>query len=357
MPSNGVNISPDDRGPWVNLVTWILLVVTVLSVAVKGFSKWTLLHKFQYDDLLVAAAALVAVGYGVAVSLQVKAGLGKSISALSLQDTSHYQQAAYASEILYAITLCLAKLAILQYLLSLARKPRRTSAVKGCMIATILWTFIAVVSVAFQCPIPRPWELFSPRCFDQSAFWDAFAAVDISLDLACATLPIYLLRDLQLAWNRKFQVMASLATRALLVPITVTRLVYLNNASKSPNHSMVDFPVVMATTLHVYLSVIVTCIPFIKPVMDGLQTGILASNVHTTTRTQEPSLALSWLKGNSTGERSAGSPAWPGTQTQRSFATVASGPEEAQRDRGLSVSSQDGMIIKETKTVTVQIGS
>lgn len=35
------------------------------------------------------------------------------------------------------------------------------------MIATILWTFIAVVSVAFQCPIPRPWELFSPRCFDQ----------------------------------------------------------------------------------------------------------------------------------------------------------------------------------------------
>lgn len=35
------------------------------------------------------------------------------------------------------------------------------------MIANILWTFVAVVSVAFQCPIPRPWELFSPRCFDQ----------------------------------------------------------------------------------------------------------------------------------------------------------------------------------------------
>lgn len=58
MSSDGVNISSDDRGPWINIVTWIFLVVTVLAVAVKGFSKWTLLHKFQYDDLLVAAAAV-----------------------------------------------------------------------------------------------------------------------------------------------------------------------------------------------------------------------------------------------------------------------------------------------------------
>lgn len=120
---------------------------------------------------------------------------------------------------------------------------------------------------------------------------------------------------------------------------------------------MDDFPVAMATTIHVNLSIIVTCIPFIKPVMDSLQTGILASSIHATTKTQEPSHALRQLKQSSTKGKSSVSSGWPGTHTQRSFAISTSGLEEAQRDRGLSVSSQDGMIIKQTKTVAVQIGS
>ncbi|KAL8952508.1 MAG: hypothetical protein Q9222_001576 [Ikaeria aurantiellina] len=357
MSSHRVSISSDDRGPWINVVTWILLVVMVLATTVKCFTKWTLVHKLQLDDFFVTAGALVAVGYGVAVSAQVKAGLGKSMSALSLEDISHYQQAAYASEILYAISLCLAKLGILQFLLSLARRPRRTLAVECCVIANVLWTFVAVVTVVFQCRVPKPWALFSSRCFNQSAFWDAFGAVDVSLDMACALMPVYLLRDLQLARKRKLQVMISLATRALLVPIIIIRLIYLNQVSKSSDHPKDDFSVVMATTIHVNLSIIVTCIPFIKPVMDSLQTGILASDIHTTTRTQEPSHALRWLKESSSKGKSSVSSGWPAAHPQRSFATVTSGPEEEQRERGLSVSSQDGMIIKQTKTVAVQIGS
>lgn len=58
MSSNGVSISSDDRGPWINVVTWILVVITLLATTVKCFTKWGLVHKIQFDDIFVTAGAV-----------------------------------------------------------------------------------------------------------------------------------------------------------------------------------------------------------------------------------------------------------------------------------------------------------
>ena len=86
------------------------------------------------------------------------------------------------------------------------------------------------------------------------------------------------------------------------------------------------------------LSIIVACIPFLKPSMDSLQTGLLSSEVRTLT----PGYALGsqWQKGQGamSNEDSAGSKAR--TKTHESNHQVASTAGES-RSRDLESRSSD----------------
>lgn len=86
------------------------------------------------------------------------------------------------------------------------------------------------------------------------------------------------------------------------------------------------------------LSIIVACIPFLKPFMDSLQTGLLSSEVRTLT----PGYALGsqWQKGQGamSNEDSAGSKAR--TKTHESSHRVSSTAGES-RSRNLESRSSD----------------
>lgn len=87
-----------------------------------------------------------------------------------------YNQTKYASDFLYVISLCLAKMAILQFLLSLALKEDRRLAVKVSMVFNLVTAVVAVFSIAFQCPLPQPWAILSDKCFNQVSGTDLRSA-------------------------------------------------------------------------------------------------------------------------------------------------------------------------------------
>ena len=41
---------------------------------------------------------------------------------------------------------------------------------KGVIVLNLLWAIAAVVAIAFQCRLPRPWEVRSHHCFNQVCF-------------------------------------------------------------------------------------------------------------------------------------------------------------------------------------------
>lgn len=57
-------------------------------------------------------------------------------------------------------------------------------------------------------------------------------------------------------------------------------MVYLSSASKSSDRTFADFNTTIVTEIDMNLSIIFACFPFLKPVMDGLQTGLLNSDIH-----------------------------------------------------------------------------
>ncbi|KUJ14246.1 uncharacterized protein LY89DRAFT_752108 [Mollisia scopiformis] len=296
MASSGIiEITSDARGSWINIATWILMVIMCLASFVKLFSKWVIARTFGLDDLFMAIATVITIAYDIAVSMQVAAGLGQHQSTLSGHNILRYQkvllplftrplsvtamQAEYASQLLMTASLCVAKMVLLHFYAVLGRHDIRLKVIKSVIVLNVVAYAMLLLCLAFQCGIPNPWEMFSGKCFDQVVFWDAFTVIDIFLDVCTICLPIYLLHDIKLRRSQKFYTIAAFGSRTLLIPVSVIRIIYIHDNSKSVDHTYQDFAIILTTSFLINLSVIVTAIPFLKPIMDSLQTGILAGDL------------------------------------------------------------------------------
>lgn len=64
-----------------------------------------------------------------------------------------------------------------------------------------------------------------------------------------------------------------------LIPLAILRIVYIKSASISVDQTYDDLKTVLLTQVDMNLSITFACFIFLKPFMDGLQTGLLASDI------------------------------------------------------------------------------
>ena len=147
-----------------------------------------------------------------------------------------------------------------------------------------------------------------------------------------------------------------------MIPIIVVRLVYLNSTYRSIDRTYNDVNATITTIFHANLSIVIMAVPFLKPFMDSLQTGILASDLRRLAPIQTSGLGWSSARpfrslkqGSSAGKvrtpstgKLEGAP--PGNSA---FASVGSNLQGHGRDA--SVDSEEMVGIKQTRTVGVQL--
>ena len=141
-------------------------------------------------------------------------------------------------------------------------------------------------------------------------------------------------------------------------------MVFLSLTASSPDHPYADFSTTIITAIHINLSVIVTCLPFLKSVIDSLQTGHLASDLRVLGTNQlSHQHALSYLgkSGRSGGVRSPGATKHfrgRGEDVFSATGTVGSRVERKPWEREGRMEADDGsmerMVIKHTTTMEVQ---
>jgi len=79
--------------------------------------------------------------------------------------------------------------------------------------ASIPSFFIAI----FSCRPPSIWKFLGDRCLDQSAFWQAFAGVNLGIELALISLPILIVYPLTMERRRKSIVVSGFGARIAYV--------------------------------------------------------------------------------------------------------------------------------------------
>ncbi|KAJ4293063.1 hypothetical protein N0V90_008345 [Kalmusia sp. IMI 367209] len=284
---------------------------------------------------------LLSIGYGVVTTFQIRAGAGARLTG---SPSPEFIKDTYISEIFYVVSLYFAKMIILQILLLLSRNSARRIAVYTTMAFTAIWAVAMTFAVAFQCTVPRSWNSTSADCFNQSSFWAAFAAFDALVDMTTGALSVLLFYDMNMSPRIKIPVIVAFASRIFLVPIIVLRLIYQRMALRSHDRPYDDFAVVLLTSAHVNIGIVLTCLPFLKPVISGAQSGILAGDIRSLGTLDADYLFTRSKRSKLKSER-------------RELDTVRRRPVVTRQEEQRRGESQEQMVIRQTTEVDVSSSS
>ena len=77
------------------------------------------------------------------------------------------EKCAYIGQILSVVALCLAKLSLIQVLVGLTPVKRMLVVFNTVAVFIVLWGVAAILTLALQCKLSRPWITLGERCVDR----------------------------------------------------------------------------------------------------------------------------------------------------------------------------------------------
>ncbi|KAL8898487.1 MAG: hypothetical protein Q9207_006670 [Kuettlingeria erythrocarpa] len=268
------NVTP---GKVVSIITSFLLVTSTLAVAARLSTKRAVSGKTNVDDGLAVMALLCHIGSGIAVCVLDANGLGSALRGIDVEQRTRFAKSAFAANLLFIATLCFAKLSIILFLNLITRQPRHRLLGNSLGAFIILWSIVEFVAAAFTCKTPATWDIFGSRCFDRVTFWYIFGAVNIVTDFALIALPSYIVLPLQMRAARKWMVISCFSTRFLDIMATGTQFAYTANLQDS-DFSLRMWPWVLISQIVLCLSIVTSCVPYLRPLMESLPSGMFMSD-------------------------------------------------------------------------------
>lgn len=136
---------------------------------------------------------------------------------LAVDEGSNSRQSAYASDILYVISIWLTKCSMVFLFRRLSADKRHIFLLNLLSGGVLLLGVASIFVVALRCTLSRPWDFIDDHCTSQLAQWEAVAAFDIFTEALLAATPIFIIYGLQMPLNKKLAILVAFALRLLFV--------------------------------------------------------------------------------------------------------------------------------------------
>ncbi|KAL8897668.1 MAG: hypothetical protein Q9207_007098 [Kuettlingeria erythrocarpa] len=271
-------ISGDNYGPVVNVITWFLLVATIITVITRTAMRWALTRKVHLDDAVILAAAGLAIAQSVVITAgMVPNGLGQRHD-LSGSQRVLFQKYYYVASLLYIPCICLSNLAVLCLLQTITPIASHKKLLVATEALTVTWATTAEVAMAFQCKLPTPWAVLDGQCFDLITFWYCFGVIQLLLDITLVILPWIFVRHVQMSRHRKRVIVSCFGTRLTVVAAVVAQLAFFNSAFRSEQAIFDLWSEIICTEVVETLSVMTACVPHLKRFFDSIESGMLRND-------------------------------------------------------------------------------
>ncbi|KAH7127207.1 hypothetical protein B0J11DRAFT_505914 [Dendryphion nanum] len=263
------SVTADDKSTAVMIATWVTLAVVVIMFISRQGIRYMQNKKVTVDDVFIFLATTFAIGLSVTTLVLASQGLGVR-EQLTTPRANILMKAHYASDFLYVLSICFPKLTLVAFFhrIVVQRAERRITQVFGIFI--IAWTLASLAAVAFQCSLPRPWEMMTLRCYNKGIFWIVYCIIDMTTEVGLVMLSVNLVAYLRVRLSRKLIVVACFAPRILVIVAALARLVFLFPITPHDNPEFNLWIPVVCTQVHVCLSIATACIPYIKPIFEAL---------------------------------------------------------------------------------------
>ncbi|KAJ5246258.1 hypothetical protein N7468_001241 [Penicillium chermesinum] len=292
-------MKPELRETWtpaVNILTWFMLVTSILSVFTRLGTKIWIFRKFTTDDFFSIGAVVTCIAQSIAVSVAANEGLGQHMGKLSSGSRDKMMKAQYAASILFIASMCCSKLAMLFFIrhLSPASLDRRFSLALAIFIG--LWTVSGIIAASFECHVPLTWNYIGGHCYNMVAWWTYLAVTNILSELGIVAQALLVIVRVQADANKKLVLTGVFGLRIVyvlpsnldselskthFVPLSVIvaiicQLVYFYQSRSSTDPSWDAWTVTVSTQMVQALSIITSCAPQFKPFLDSLRSSGMA---------------------------------------------------------------------------------
>ncbi|KAJ9417949.1 amino acid permease-domain-containing protein [Fusarium oxysporum] len=273
-----------NKAPIVRAMTALLMVISIQAATIRIVTRVTTVGSLSLDDGLVAASTVLAVIQSIIVIFEGSAGLGKR-DGIDTDQISLILKSQYASNILFITVLFLAKISATRTIRSMASRERqRLVLITEGVIS--LWALGSIVASLFECSLPKPWDYIHGKCFNRALFWTVVDIVNIMTDIIVTGILIDMFKSLQTSRSKKFLVIGVFGCRILITPAIICHIYYFRKATNL-NKPLFDMwaPTVIIQVIQC-MSIMVTCVPFLKPFMDSLESGQMNAGDGLQTRTR-----------------------------------------------------------------------
>lgn len=105
-------LASNNYGPVVNVLTWLLMVATMLTVFTRTAMKWAVARRANLDDAVILVATAFCIAESIAISMEVHYGLGQHIVRLTASQRESLLKCHYAAALLYIPSICLSDVAV-----------------------------------------------------------------------------------------------------------------------------------------------------------------------------------------------------------------------------------------------------
>ncbi|KAL8695664.1 MAG: hypothetical protein Q9224_003251 [Gallowayella concinna] len=243
--------TPLNHGPVVGVMTWFLLAATVCAVIARVLTKLAISRRFSTDDFLIFAALALSIGQAATVTLQTSNGLGKHAETLSTSQLEKFYKFDYASNLLFILNLCFAKISVLQMLRTITPVKLHVRMVLGVGI------------------LPSTWK---------TVFWNSYAAFNLATEAALLVLPLIIVWKIKTQRKKKAVIFLCFASRIVVLAAITVQLIYHNRPAHTSDMTFKTWPTVLSAQMVQSLSIITACIPSLKPFLESLESGMLRSD-------------------------------------------------------------------------------
>ncbi|KAH7178943.1 hypothetical protein DER46DRAFT_622476 [Fusarium sp. MPI-SDFR-AT-0072] len=273
-----------NKAPIVRAMTAFMMVIAIMAATLRIVTRVTTVGSLSLDDRLVAASTVLAIIQSVIVIFEGSAGLGKR-DGLHNDQISFILKSQYASDVLFIIVIFLTKISATRTIRIMAPRERQRM-ILATEVVIVLWALGSIIASLFACSLPKTWDYIHGQCFDRALFWTLFDVINILTDIAITGTLIDMFKSIQASRSKRTLVIGVFGCRVIINPAIICHIYYFRKATNLNNPTFDGWTSTVIVQVIQCLSILVTCVPFLKPFMDSLESGQMSAGDGLKPRTQ-----------------------------------------------------------------------
>ncbi len=205
------------------------------------------------------------------------------MNTLSYNSYEVFAWTCYVSDLLFIITIYLAKVSLILFIIRLTPSYKTLYFCYGFVITLTLWMLGTVFSLAFQCPLPKPWDFMPLKLagcgVNIAGIYYSIGAVDIFTDLIIIATPAVIVWDVQISRRQRLTVIGVFSSRLTVCVCSALLVASIPAFIESSDRSWEAVTPQTWRQVVQCLSIITACIPCLRPFLASLESGFMDSSM------------------------------------------------------------------------------